>query len=232
MHILARRDLLVGLLHGFEQEPRECDNDLPRCPLSQVQPHDPRHRQRQLEAPRPTRNQVCRPHRGPPVAPVRRRHDQTTPRATARPTRRVRPPRPAACPASCSSKRRRRTSMPAPPPPCRPASRGRTPARCAGLPGTRRPTPPRIPGAMGSAPAPGIRHGQNVLGLILRRKHFYGSRSKRGLEVASLDDTALHNAKLAGVEPREYLVRMRPRTSAERASRTDSPSAHPSAAEA
>lgn len=40
---------------------------------------------------------------------------------------------------------------------------------------------------------------------VLGRKNFYGSKSKRGLEVAGLFYTVLHSAKLAGIEPREYL---------------------------
>jgi transposase len=40
---------------------------------------------------------------------------------------------------------------------------------------------------------------------VLGRKNFYGSKSKRGLEVAGLFYTVLHSAKFAGVEPKEYL---------------------------
>ncbi len=40
---------------------------------------------------------------------------------------------------------------------------------------------------------------------VIGRKNFYGSKSKRGLDVAGLYYTVLHSAKLAGVEPKEYL---------------------------
>jgi transposase len=42
---------------------------------------------------------------------------------------------------------------------------------------------------------------------VLGRKNHYGSRSKRGLEVASLYYTILHTAKTIGVDPKEYLRR-------------------------
>jgi len=37
------------------------------------------------------------------------------------------------------------------------------------------------------------------------RKNHYGSRSKRGTEVAALFYTMLETAKLSGVDPRNYL---------------------------
>ncbi len=42
-------------------------------------------------------------------------------------------------------------------------------------------------------------------GPVLGRKNHYGSRSKRGTEVAALFYTLLESAKLAGVEPKAYL---------------------------
>ena len=43
-------------------------------------------------------------------------------------------------------------------------------------------------------------------GLVIGRKNHYGSRSKRGTEVAALFYGLLETAKLAGVEPRQYLL--------------------------
>lgn len=43
-------------------------------------------------------------------------------------------------------------------------------------------------------------------GIVVGRKNHYGSRSKRGTEVAALFYSLLESAKLAGVEPREYLI--------------------------
>ena len=43
-------------------------------------------------------------------------------------------------------------------------------------------------------------------GLVLGRKNHYGSRSKRGTEVAALFYGLLETAKLVGVEPRRYLL--------------------------
>lgn len=42
-------------------------------------------------------------------------------------------------------------------------------------------------------------------GVVLGRKNHYGSRSKRGTEVAALFYSLLESAKLAGVEPKAYL---------------------------
>ncbi len=42
-------------------------------------------------------------------------------------------------------------------------------------------------------------------GPVIGRKNHYGSRSRRGTEVAALFYTLLESAKLAGVEPRDYL---------------------------
>lgn len=44
-------------------------------------------------------------------------------------------------------------------------------------------------------------------GVVLGRKNHYGSRSKRGTEVAALFYSLCETAKLAGVEPRAYLLR-------------------------
>lgn len=42
-------------------------------------------------------------------------------------------------------------------------------------------------------------------GLVLGRKNFYGSRSRRGTEVAAIMYTLMESAKLAGVSPKAYL---------------------------
>jgi transposase len=42
-------------------------------------------------------------------------------------------------------------------------------------------------------------------GPVVGRKNHYGSRSRRGTEVAALFYTLLESAKLAGVDPRAYL---------------------------
>jgi transposase len=44
-------------------------------------------------------------------------------------------------------------------------------------------------------------------GLVVGRKNHYGSRSKRGCEVAALFYSLLESAKLRGVEPKTYLLR-------------------------
>jgi transposase len=44
-------------------------------------------------------------------------------------------------------------------------------------------------------------------GVVLGRRNHHGSRSKRGTEVAALFYSLLESAKLAGVEPKEYLRR-------------------------
>jgi transposase len=43
-------------------------------------------------------------------------------------------------------------------------------------------------------------------GVVLGRKNHYGSRSKRGTEVASLFYTLFESAKLSGVEPKHYVL--------------------------
>jgi transposase len=53
--------------------------------------------------------------------------------------------------------------------------------------------------------APEIRHGQNAMGSVIGRKNHYGSKSKRGTEVAALFYSLIESAKLAGVEPKAYL---------------------------
>jgi transposase len=44
-------------------------------------------------------------------------------------------------------------------------------------------------------------------GVVVGRKNHYGSRSKRGTEVAALFYRLCETAKLAGVEPRSYLLK-------------------------
>jgi transposase len=48
---------------------------------------------------------------------------------------------------------------------------------------------------------------RSLRGVVLGRKNHYGSKSKRGTEVAALFYTLLESAKLAGLEPRAYLRR-------------------------
>ncbi len=43
--------------------------------------------------------------------------------------------------------------------------------------------------------------------VVLGRKNHYGSRSKRGTEVAALFYSLMESAKLAGVEPKSYLLK-------------------------
>ena len=42
--------------------------------------------------------------------------------------------------------------------------------------------------------------------MVVGRKNHYGSRSKRGTEVAALFYSLCESAKLAGVDPRAYLL--------------------------
>ena len=51
-------------------------------------------------------------------------------------------------------------------------------------------------------------HAERALrGPVVGRKNHYGSRSKRGTEVAALFYTLCETAKLQNVEPRAYLLR-------------------------
>jgi transposase len=43
-------------------------------------------------------------------------------------------------------------------------------------------------------------------GMVIGRKNHYGSRSKRGTEVAALFYSLIESAKLCGVEPKRYLL--------------------------
>ena len=47
---------------------------------------------------------------------------------------------------------------------------------------------------------------RGLRGVVLGRKNHYGSRSRRGTEVAALFYSLLESAKLAGVEPKLYLL--------------------------
>ncbi|MGH2608132.1 MAG: IS66 family transposase [Tepidiformaceae bacterium] len=47
---------------------------------------------------------------------------------------------------------------------------------------------------------------RGLRGVVLGRKNYYGSRSERGTEVAALFYSLLESAKLAGVEPKLYLL--------------------------
>jgi transposase len=42
--------------------------------------------------------------------------------------------------------------------------------------------------------------------MVVGRKNHYGSRSKRGTEVAALLYSLIESAKLCGVEPKAYLL--------------------------
>lgn len=48
---------------------------------------------------------------------------------------------------------------------------------------------------------------RGLRGVVLGRKNHYGSRSKRGTEVAALFYSLFESAKLAGVEPKTYLLK-------------------------
>ena len=43
--------------------------------------------------------------------------------------------------------------------------------------------------------------------MVIGRKNHYGSRSRRGTEVAALLYSLIESAKLCGVEPKAYLLR-------------------------
>ena len=47
---------------------------------------------------------------------------------------------------------------------------------------------------------------RGLRGVVLGRKNHYGSRSRRGLEVAALFYSLIESAKLCGVEPKRYLL--------------------------
>jgi transposase len=47
---------------------------------------------------------------------------------------------------------------------------------------------------------------RGLRGVVLGRKNHYGSRSRRGTEVAALFYSLLESAKLCGVEPKAYLL--------------------------
>ena len=47
---------------------------------------------------------------------------------------------------------------------------------------------------------------RGLRGMVLGRKNHYGSRSKRGTEVAALFYSLIESAKLCGVEPKAYLL--------------------------
>jgi hypothetical protein len=47
--------------------------------------------------------------------------------------------------------------------------------------------------------------GRGLRGVVVGRKNHYGSRSRRGTEVAALFYSLIESAKLAGVEPKAYL---------------------------
>jgi transposase len=46
---------------------------------------------------------------------------------------------------------------------------------------------------------------RGLRGVVLGRENHYGSRSKRGTEVAALFHSLIESAKLCGVEPKAYL---------------------------
>jgi len=47
---------------------------------------------------------------------------------------------------------------------------------------------------------------RGLRGVVLGRKNHYGSRSRRGTEVAALFYSLIESAKLGGVEPKRYLL--------------------------
>ena len=47
---------------------------------------------------------------------------------------------------------------------------------------------------------------RKLRGMVLGRKNHYGSRSRRGLDVAALFYSLIESAKLCGVEPRRNLL--------------------------
>lgn len=47
---------------------------------------------------------------------------------------------------------------------------------------------------------------RGLRGAVLGRKNHYGSRSRRGTEVAALFYSLIESAKLCGVEPKAYLL--------------------------
>jgi len=49
-------------------------------------------------------------------------------------------------------------------------------------------------------------HGQNERSTVVGRENHYGSKSRRGTEVASIHDSLLETARLHGVNPTEYIV--------------------------
>ena len=57
---------------------------------------------------------------------------------------------------------------------------------------------------MGSEP-PSVRHGQNGMGFVVGRRNHYGSKSRRGTEVASILYSLLETAKLNDLDPAAYL---------------------------
>jgi transposase len=46
--------------------------------------------------------------------------------------------------------------------------------------------------------------GRGLRGVVLGRKNHYGSKSRRGTEVAALFYSLVESSKLAGVEPKAY----------------------------
>jgi hypothetical protein len=64
---------------------------------------------------------------------------------------------------------------------------------------------PKTRDATPSGPSLETRHGQNETGLVVVRKNHYGSKSRRGTEIAAIFYTLLETAKLEGVGPAKYL---------------------------
>ena len=75
------------------------------------------------------------------------------------------------------------------------------------------PSAPSGPSSAGTPSEPGtgysrIRHSgteRGLRGVVVGRKNHYGSKSRRGTEVAALFYSLIESAKLAGVEPKAYL---------------------------
>jgi transposase len=69
----------------------------------------------------------------------------------------------------------------------------------------------RFPTWWGRAPSQGAHNNateRGVRGLVIVRKNHYGSKSRRGTQVAALYYTIFETAKLAGIDPKAYLRRV------------------------
>jgi transposase len=51
-----------------------------------------------------------------------------------------------------------------------------------------------------------MRHGQNELRIAVGRRNHFGSKSRRGTEVAAILYSLIESAKLNGLDPARYLA--------------------------